>query len=76
MPLIEPYEDNMDPDIHEKPDDGKCPVCGNSRPRFLVIDDWGEVVGCSGSTLAFEASGPGSKPGTPANFRKEVFCWL
>ena len=46
MPLIEPYEDNMDPDIHEKPDDGKCPVCGNSRPRFLVIDDWGEVVGC------------------------------
>lgn len=47
MPLIEPYEDNMDPDIHEKPDDGKCPVCGNSYPDWLYVDDWGEVVGCS-----------------------------
>lgn len=46
MPLIEPYEDNMDPDIHEKPDDGRCPVCGE-YPEWLYVDEWGDVVGCS-----------------------------
>jgi hypothetical protein len=44
----EPYEDNMDPEIHD-PVPGerqKCPVCGNSWPEKLYVDDWGTVVGC------------------------------
>lgn len=23
-----------------------CPVCGNSTPRWLFVDDYGDVVGC------------------------------
>lgn len=23
-----------------------CPVCGNVSPRWLFVDDYGDVVGC------------------------------
>lgn len=51
MPIVrtieqEPYEDNMDPEIHDREDDGTCPVCGE-KAEWLYIDDWGVVAGCN-----------------------------
>lgn len=45
---IDPYEDNSDPEIHvpSSLEREKCPVCGNSWPEKLYVDDWGTVVGC------------------------------
>jgi hypothetical protein len=48
MPIVstvDTYEDNMDPDIHDEPESGKCPICGQ-YPEWMYVDEWGEVVGC------------------------------
>lgn len=47
MPLISSEECIQDMKSYNRPLFRKeCPVCGNTTPRWLFVDDYGDVVGC------------------------------